>query len=96
MNLIDSSLVKIAPKEKSEEEKLWEISVKSHTILSSAFRLISEEYPEKFGDKISGSFDGNKTITLTGDLDVFKTESYDRFVECDGQKVNYIIILRKK
>ncbi len=37
-------LIKFAPKEKGEEDIFREMAIKRHAILSSAFRLISEEY----------------------------------------------------
>lgn len=85
---------KIKPsKEKTEEEKLWEHNVKLHTILSNAFRLLSEEYPEKFGEKINGSING-EIITLTGDLDIMKSEVHERSIDFDGEKKSYKIILK--
>jgi len=85
--------IKIVPsKEKTEEEKLWERRVKDNSILSDTFRLLSEEYPEKFGENIKGRIDG-KTIILTGDLDIQKSESYEKVLESNGKKEKYSIIL---
>ncbi len=85
---------KIEPsKEKTEEEKLWEQKVKLHAILSNAFRLLSEEYPEKFGEKINGSIN-RETIILTGDLDILKSEVYEKVLEFNGEKEKYRIVLK--
>ena len=87
-------LIKIGnPKEKTEEEKLWELKVKLHTVLSNAFRMLSDEYPEKFGEKINGSING-EIITLTGDLDIMKPEVYERIIDFNGEKESYKIILK--
>ena len=88
-------LVKIGAKEKTEEDKLWELKVKFHSVLSCAFRLISDKYPEKFGEKVKGAILDEKTIELTGDLDIMKTEVYERVIESDGKKEIYSIILRR-
>ncbi|MEK6844358.1 MAG: hypothetical protein AABX83_02930 [Nanoarchaeota archaeon] len=87
-------LIKInTSKEKTEEEKLWELRVKFHLILSNVFRLLSDEYPEKFGEKINGSING-ETITLTGDLDIMKTEVHEKVIEFNDEKRYYKIILK--
>lgn len=87
-------LFKIEPsKEKTEEQKIWEQKVKLHAILSNAFRLLSEEYPEKFGEKINGSIN-NETIILTGDLDILKSEVHERILDFNGEKEKYKIILK--
>jgi len=85
---------KIKPsKEKTEEEKLLEQKVKLHTILSNAFKLLSEEYPEKFGEKINGSIN-EETIILTGELDILKSEVYEKVLEFNGKKEKYRIVLK--
>lgn len=89
-------ILKIGDAEKTEEEKLWKLKVKFHAFLSCAFRLISDEFPEKFGKTIHGSFLNEKTIELTGDVDVFQTEVYERVIEYNGEKETYKIILKKK
>jgi len=77
---------------KTEEEKLWELRVKSNEILSNAFDLLFDEYPEKFGEKINGSMNG-ETIILTGDLDILKSEVHERIIDFNGEKNSYKIIL---
>lgn len=85
---------KIEPsKEKTEEEKLWEIVVKQKVILSQAFDLLLEEYPEKFGEKINGSIKG-EIITLIGDFDIMKSEVYEKVIDFNGEKKSYKIILK--
>lgn len=81
---------KIVPqKEKTEEEKLWE----QNAVLSDAVGLLTEEYPEKFGENIRGRID-DKTIILSGDLDILKSEAHQRFLGINGEKEKYTIILR--
>jgi hypothetical protein len=88
-------LFEMGDAEKTEQEKFKQTMIKLHTVLSKAFRLIQEEYPEKFGEKINSSINEN-IITLTGDIDTFETESYERVIECREEKETYTIILRKE
>ena len=90
-------LVKFAPKEKTEEDKIWEIAVKDKSLYSFALRLLTEEYPEKFDDKLNFiPIVKGETITLTGNFDILKTEVYRRVIAYGGEKKTYTIILRKK
>lgn len=88
--------VKFAPKEKTEEDRLWEIAVKNKALYSSALRLLTEEYPKKFDDKINfiPVVEG-ETITLTGNFDILKTEVHKRVIEYNGERKIYTVILRK-
>ena len=91
--LQEIGMLKFAPREKTEEEKQWEIDVKDKSLYSTALRELTEEYPEKFGENINGSIDG-KTIILTGDLDILKSEVYERVLEFNGEKEEYRIVLK--
>ncbi len=72
-----------------------EFFIKQHTILSHAIQLVTNEYPEKFwsAEKINGSINKN-TIIVTGDLDIFQSEVYEKPIEFKGKKENYKIILK--
>ncbi len=72
-----------------------EIAIKQHTVFSCAIQLITHEYPEKFwsAEKISGSMNDN-IIKITGDLDIFNTEVYEKSIEFNGKRENYKIILQ--
>jgi len=94
--LEEMGMLKFAPKEKTEEEKQWEIDVKNKALYSRALRELTEEYPEKFGEKINFiPLVDEETITLTGNFDIFKTEVYEKILEHDGEKKTYKVILRK-
>ena len=72
-----------------------QINVKKHTVLSYAVQLITNEYPKKFwfAEKIKGSIQGN-TIIITGDLNIFNSEVYEKIIEFNGKRENYKIILK--
>ena len=89
--------VKFAPKEKTEEERLWEITVRDKALYSSALRLLTDEYPKKFGDKINFTpLVEGETITLTGNFDILRNEVYHKELEYNGENKTYKIILIKR
>ncbi|MEK6859161.1 MAG: hypothetical protein AABX53_04600 [Nanoarchaeota archaeon] len=94
--LQEMGMLKFAPKEKTEEEKQWEIQVKSKELYSKALRELTEEYPEKFGETINfiPVVEG-ETITLTGNFDIMKNEVYHKELEYNGEKKTYKVILIK-
>ena len=94
--LQEMGLLKFAPREKTEEEKQWELDVKNKSLYSTALRELTEEYPEKFGEKINfiPLVEGD-TITLTGNFDIIKNEVYHKELEYSGEKKIYKVILIK-
>jgi len=88
---------KVAPREKTEEGKIWEVAVKNKALYSSALTSLTEEYPEKFGETIDFiPVVKEETIIFTGNFDILKTEVYEKVLEYNREKKNYKIILRKK
>lgn len=72
-----------------------EILIKMNTVLSQAVQLITQEYPNKFwsAEKINGSIKDN-IITITGNLDIFDSEVYEKTIDFKGKEDHYKIILR--
>jgi len=79
-----------------DEEANFKNAVKRQSILSSAVEWITDTYPEKFGQKIHASIDNKNNITITGDLEIFENESYQKDIEYNGQEEKYNIILKIK
>lgn len=84
-------------KEKTEGEILWETAVRTKEIYSEALRLLTEEYPEKFGEIINFNpvVDEGRVI-LIGNFEIFETEAYKRVLEIEGEEKTYQIILKIK
>ena len=72
-----------------------EIAIKQNMALSQAIQFITNEYPEKFffAEKLNGSIQENMII-ITGDLDIIKSEVYEKIIEHNGQPERYKIILK--
>jgi len=75
--------------------KNQEMRIKQHTALSFAVQLMTNEYPEKFyfAEKINGSIKEN-TIFITGNLEIFSPEVYEKIIDVNGEKIKYKIILK--
>ena len=97
IKLQEMGMLKIAPREKTEEEKQWELDVKNKSLYSTALRELTEEYPEKFGDTINFTpiVEGD-IITLTGNFDILENEVYKKVIEYNKEKNTYTVMLRKK
>lgn len=94
--LQEMGMLKFAHREKTEEEKQWELDVKNKALYSAALRELTEEYPEKFGDTINFiPLVEEDTITLTGNFNILKNEFYHKELEYDGEKKTYKVILIK-
>ena len=69
--------------------------MKDRELTSLALRLLTEEYPEKFGEKIEcSSIVREEEIILIGNFDIFETETYKRDIEINGEKKTYTIFLK--
>jgi hypothetical protein len=72
-----------------------EIAIKQNMALSQAIQFITNEYPEKFffAEKLKSLIQEN-IIIITGDLDITKSEVYEKVIEHNGQPETYKIILK--
>jgi len=71
-----------------------EFLAKQHTILSRAIQIVTDEQYDKFvgAEKLNGSIQGN-TIKITGDLNILKSETFEKTIEFNGEKETCTIVL---
>jgi len=81
---------------KMEEENInKETIIKNKELTSSALRWLTEEYPEKFDEKIHwSSIVNGEEIILMGNFDILEVETYKKDIEIEGKKKTYTIILK--